>query len=71
MLEYWWLIAIPVLLLALAPTMLTAASSWRAQRRAVAMNGMAGSDVSPNAVADFVWIACLLMAFHVLINFHP
>jgi len=70
MLEYWWLIAIPVLLLALAPTMVTAAAGWRAQRRAVAINEAGGSE-APGAIADFVWIAGLLMAFLVLINYRP
>lgn len=72
MLEYWWLLSIPVLMLALSPS-LAFLSDWRArsaQRRSSAVRG-GQSMTNPDLVADFAWIAALVMTFAVLINFRP
>lgn len=73
MLEYWWLILLPVLILIVSP-LGSAATEWRAlrqPRRAAAGDGMASGDVNSDIVADFVWIGMLLTAFLILIHFRP
>ena len=64
MTEYWWLVAIPVLIVALAPSMSSAASEWRTAR--AAGNGMSSADSSPDLAADFLWIGIMLTAFLLL-----
>lgn len=65
MTEYWWLVAIPVLILALAPSMSSAASEWRTARaqRGAAAGGMASADSTPDLATDFLWIGIMLTAF--------
>ena len=68
MAEYWWLIAIPVLVLVVAP-LTSAAFEWRAlksPRQVESQDGMASASANPNITADFVWVGILLTAFLIL-----